>query len=47
MLGIGKNLFMIRVVRLWNRLPGVVVDALSYEIFRVRLYKALSHWIKL
>ena len=32
----GKS-FTIRVVRRWNRLPGEVVDALSWEMFKARL----------
>ena len=35
------------VVRHWNRLPSVVVDALSLETFKVRLYQSLGNLIYL
>jgi len=35
------------VVRHWNWLPSVGVDALSLETFKVRLHEALSNLIKL
>ena len=34
--------FNMRVVRCWNRLPRQVVDTLSLEVFKARLYGALS-----
>jgi len=33
----------VRVVRHWNRLPGVVVVALSLETLKARLDKALGN----
>ena len=44
-LNIRKNVFTVRVVKHWNRLPKEVVDALSLETFNVRLDGALSHLI--
>jgi len=32
----------VRVVRLWNRLPSVVLDALSLKTFKAWLDKALE-----
>ena len=40
-----KKLFVIRIVRLWNRMPREVVDTLSLEILKVRLEGALSNLI--
>ena len=40
-----KNLFTMRVVKHWNRLPREVVDAPSLETFTVRLDGALSNLI--
>ena len=37
--------FTVRVMRHWNRLPSVVVDALSLETFKARLDKALGNLI--
>ena len=34
--------FTERVVRCWNRLPKEVVDALSREVFKARLDRALA-----
>ena len=41
-LDIRKKYFTARVVRHWNRLSSVVVDALSLETFKVRLDQALG-----
>lgn len=38
-------LFTVSVVVHWNRLPGKVVDALSLEVFKVRLNMTLSNLI--
>jgi len=48
-LDLRKKLFMIRVVKNWNRLPRKVVDAPSLEIFKARLDGALSNlvWLKM
>ncbi|KFP96565.1 hypothetical protein N329_11800, partial [Haliaeetus albicilla] len=40
-----KKLFMMRMVRHWNRLPREVVDAPSLEVFKARLDGALSNLI--
>ena len=43
---ISRNKFFIeRVVRCWNRFPREVVDALSLEVFKTRLDKALSNLV--
>jgi len=42
-----KKFFTIKVVKHWNRLPRVVVDALSLETFKVRIDQALSKQIQL
>lgn len=39
---IRKKVFMIRVVKHWNRLPREVLDAPSLETFKVRLDGALN-----
>ncbi|KFW70815.1 hypothetical protein AS28_03629, partial [Pygoscelis adeliae] len=44
-LDIRKKLFMMRVVRHWNRLPREVVDAPSLEVSKARLDVALSNLI--
>ncbi len=44
-LDIRKKSFIVRVLRHWNRLPSVVVDAPSLETFRMRLDKALGNLI--
>ncbi|KFV49577.1 hypothetical protein N341_09299, partial [Tyto alba] len=44
-LDIRKKLFMIRVLKHWNRLPREVVDAPSLETFKARLDGALSNLI--
>ena len=44
-LDIRKKYFTARVVRHRNRLPSVVVDALSLETFKARLDKALGNLI--
>jgi len=36
---------MVRVVRHWNRLPSVVIDAPSLETFKTKLDKALGNVI--
>jgi len=36
-LGIRKKYFTVKVVKHWSRLPREVVDALSLEIYKVRL----------
>ena len=40
-----KQLFMMRVVRHWNRLPREFVAAPSLEVFKARLDGALSNLI--
>ncbi|KFW73217.1 hypothetical protein AS28_06556, partial [Pygoscelis adeliae] len=40
-----KELFTLRVVRHWNRLPREVVDAPSLEVFKARLDGALSNLV--
>ena len=40
-----QDVFTVRVVRHWNRLPRVVVDAPSLETFKARLDKALGNLI--
>ncbi|KFQ85855.1 hypothetical protein N337_07117, partial [Phoenicopterus ruber ruber] len=44
-LDIRKKIFMMRVVKHWNRLPREVVDAPSLEVFKARLDMALSNLI--
>ncbi|KFP45720.1 hypothetical protein N324_02299, partial [Chlamydotis macqueenii] len=39
---IRKNVFMMRYVKNWNRLPGVV-DAPSLKVCKARLDRALSN----
>ena len=41
-LDIRKKFFTVRVVRPWNRLPKLAVNAPSLEAFKVRLNGALS-----
>ena len=38
-------IFIVRVVRQWNRLPREVVDAPSLETFKFRLDQALSNLV--
>ena len=45
MLGIRKKSFTVKVVRHWNKLPGVVVDAPSLETFKEKLDQALGSLI--
>ena len=42
---IRKKSFTVRVVKHWNRLPSVVVVALSMEAFKVRVDKAPGNLI--
>jgi len=46
-LDIRKEFFTMRVVKHWNRLPREAVEAPSLEIFKARLYDALSNQIQL
>jgi len=41
-LDVGKKFFLLRVVKLWHRLPREVADAPSLETFKARLDGALS-----
>lgn len=36
---------MMSVVRLWDRLPRVVVDISSQEVFKVMVYEALKNMV--
>ena len=42
---IRKELFTVKVVRHWNRLPGELVDAPSLDAFKARLGGALSNLV--
>jgi len=44
-LDIRKKSFTVRVVRHWQRLPRLVVDALTQETFKVRLDRVLGNLI--
>jgi len=44
-LGIRKIFFTVTVVKCWNRLPREVVAAPSLEVFKARLYGALSNLV--
>ncbi|KFP96567.1 hypothetical protein N329_11803, partial [Haliaeetus albicilla] len=44
-LDIRKKLFMMRVVRHWNRLPRGVMGASSLAVFKARLDGALSNLV--
>ena len=46
-LDIMKKFFPIRMARHWYRLPREVVDALSLEMYKIRLDQALSNLIYL
>ena len=39
----GKKFFLVRVVRLWHRLPREAVNAPSLEVFKFRLDRAWSN----
>ena len=41
-LDVRGTFFTMRVIRCWNRLPRQAVDALSLEVFKVRLDGALG-----
>lgn len=45
MLDFWKNLFIMKVVRHWNRLLNKVVDGSSLEMFKARLDWALSNLV--
>lgn len=40
-----KSLFIVRLVRYWNRLLRAAVDASSLEMLKVRVEGSLSHCI--
>jgi len=44
-LDIKEELFTLRVVRHWHRLPREAVDALSLAVFKARLDGALSNLV--
>jgi len=44
-LGIRKKFFMMRVVKHWHRLPREAVDVPCLEVFKARLYGALSNLV--
>ena len=44
-MGVRNTLSTIRVLSHWNGLPREVVNVLSFETFRARLYRALSNMI--
>ncbi|KGL87312.1 hypothetical protein N301_04937, partial [Charadrius vociferus] len=44
-LDIRKILFILRVVRHWNKLPREAVDAPSLEVFKARLDVALGNLV--
>jgi len=44
---IRKKIFIMRVLKHWNRLPSKVVDATSLETFKARLNGALSRLVQL
>ncbi|KFW10129.1 hypothetical protein N326_03710, partial [Eurypyga helias] len=44
-LDIRKRFFMERVVRHWNTMPRIAVDAPSPEVFKARLDVALSNLV--
>ncbi|KFO93214.1 hypothetical protein N320_10029, partial [Buceros rhinoceros silvestris] len=44
-LDVRKKFFTVRVVKHWNRLHREAVDAPSLEVFKARLYGALSNLV--
>jgi len=41
-----REIFTVRVVTQWNRLPRAVVDAPSLEVLKARLAEALSNLVE-
>ena len=40
-----QNFFTVRVMRHWDRLPSEAVDALSLEVFKARLDRAVNNLV--